>query len=149
MLHVTGAFLFVSGSVAAGVLNVLANRAERPSDAALLLRLIVPLVAVIGVGSLSTLILGVWLWHELGYSVGAFWIWASLALWAVANALGGMGGKHQRRTRELAVRLAASGDAPTDELRSLLRDSRANTLSWLAGAATLGILVLMIWKPGS
>ena len=32
---------------------------------------------------------------------------------------------------------------------ALLRDSSANALSWLAGAATLGILVLMLWKPGS
>ena len=149
MLHVTGAFLFVSGSVAAGVLNVLANRAERPSDAALLLRLITPTVIVIGIGSLSSLVLGIWLWHELGYSIGAFWIWASLVLWAIANALGGMGGKHQRRARELAEQRASAGDTPTDEVRALLRDSRANAISWIAGAATLGILVLMIWKPGS
>jgi uncharacterized membrane protein len=149
MLHVTGAFLFVGGSVAAGVLNVLANRAERPSEAALLLRLIAPTVIVVGIGSLSSLLLGLWLWHEQGYSVGAFWIWASLVLWVVANALGGAGGKHQRRAREHAEQLAAAGDAPTAEVRALLRDSRANVISWLAGAATLAILVLMIWKPGS
>jgi uncharacterized membrane protein len=149
MLHVTGAFLFVGGSVAAGVLNVLANRAERPSDAALLLRLIAPTVIVIGVGSLSSLLLGIWLWHELGFSIGALWIWISLVLWAVANALGGAGGKHQRNARERAEALAAEGDAPTAEIRALLHDSRANAISWLAGAATLAILVLMIWKPGS
>ena len=104
---------------------------------------------VIGIGSLSSLVLGIWLWHELGYSIGAFWIWASLVLWAIANALGGMGGKHQRRARELAEQRASAGDTPTDEVRALLRDSRANAISWIAGAATLGILVLMIWKPGS
>ena len=149
MLHVTGAFLLVGGSVAAGVLNVLANRAERPSDAALLLRLIAPTVAVIGIGSLSSLLFGLWLWHEKGYSIGAFWIWASLVLWIVSNALGGIGGKHQRRAREHAEQLAAAGDAPTGEVRALLRDSRANAISWVAGAATIAILVLMIWKPGS
>lgn len=149
MLHVTGAFLFVSGSIAAGVLSVLANRAERPSDAALLLRLIAPTVIVIGIGSLSSLVLGIWLWHELGYSIGAFWIWASLVLWAIANGLGGMGGKHQRRARQLAEQRASAGDSPTDEVRALLRDSRANAISWVAGVSTLGILVLMIWKPGS
>ncbi len=149
MLHVTGAFLFVGGSVAAGVLSVLANRAERPSDAALLLRLIAPTVIVIGIGSLSSLVLGIWLWHELGYSIGAFWIWASLVLWAIANGLGGMGGKHQRRARQLAEQRASAGDSPTDEVRALLRDSRANAISWVAGVSTLGILVLMIWKPGS
>ena len=46
----TGAFLLFGGSVAAGVLNVLALRAERPSETALLLRLIRRDAAVIGVG---------------------------------------------------------------------------------------------------
>jgi uncharacterized membrane protein len=147
MLHVTGAFFLVSGSVTAGVLNVLAQRAERPSESALLLRLIRITVIVIGVGVASTLIFGIWLWHELGFGIGTVWIWASIVLWVIASALGGMGGKQQERARKLAEQLAAAGDTMTDELRALLRDPRANALSWLAGAATIAVLVLMIWKP--
>jgi uncharacterized membrane protein len=147
MLHVTGAFFLVSGSVAAGVLNVLAARAERPSETALLLGLIRITVIAIGIGAAGTLIFGIWLWHEQGYGIGTFWIWASLVLWVIANALGGIGGKHQERTRKLAEQLAAAGDTKSEELRALLRDPRGNALSWLAGAATLAILVLMIWKP--
>jgi uncharacterized membrane protein len=149
MLHITGAFFLVGGSVTAGVLNVLAARAERPSETAVLLRLIKPVVIVIGVGIAATLIFGIWLWHVRGYGIGTFWIWASLVLWVIAGALGGRGGKQQERTRELAEQLAAAGDTMTDELRALLRDPRGNALSWLAGVATLAILVLMIWKPGS
>ena len=149
MLHVTGAFFLVSGSVTAGVLNVLAGRAERPSETALLLRLIKVAVIAIGIGAASTLIFGIWLWHEQGLGIGTFWIWASLVLWVIANALGAIGGKHQERSRKLAEQLAAAGDTMTDELRTLLRDPRGNALSWLAGAAILAILVLMIWKPGS
>lgn len=149
MLHVTAGFLFVGGSVAAGILNALAIRAERPSETASMLRLIRVTIPVVGIGVAGTLIFGIWLWHELHFSIGAFWIWASLVLWVVASALGGIGGRHQERTRSLAERLAASGDATTDELRALLRDPKGNALSWLAGAATIAILVLMIWKPGS
>jgi uncharacterized membrane protein len=149
MLHVTGAFFLVGGSVTAGVLNVLALRAERPSESALLLRLIKPAVIVIGVGIASTLIFGLWLWHERGFGIGTFWIWASLVLWVVSSALGGIGGKHQERARQLAEQLSGAGDTMTDELRALLRDRRGNAMSWLAGVATLAILVLMIWKPGS
>jgi uncharacterized membrane protein len=149
MLHMTGAFFFVSGSVTAGVLNVLAGRAERPTETALLLRLTKIAVRVIGVGAATTLIFGIWLWHRQGFGFGTFWIWASLVLWLVANALGGIGGKHQERTRKLAEQLGAAGDTMTDELRALVRDPRGNALSWLAGVAALGILVLMIWKPGS
>ena len=148
-LHVTAAFFFVVGSIAAGILSVLAIRSERPSDSAYLLRLIRWTLPVIGVGSIGALLLGIWLWHHQGYAFGAGWIWASLALWVVANALGGRGGRHQEKTRELAERLAAAGDATTDELRALLRDPKGNAMSWLAGAATIGILALMIWKPGA
>jgi uncharacterized membrane protein len=147
MFHVTSAFLFVGGSVAAGILNVFAIRAERPSEAATLLRLIRATLPPIFIGVAGTLVFGIWLWHSAGFSLGAAWIWISLVLWAVANALGGIGGRHQERSRELAERLARDGDAPSDELRALLRDPTGTAISYLAGLATLAILALMIWKP--
>jgi len=146
--HVFGAVLFVGGSLAAGVLNILAIRADRPSETARLLRLIRFPVLVVGVGVVLTLVLGLWLVHRDGYSYGAFWIWASVVLWVVANALGGLGGKQQRKVRLLAEQLAAADDTSTDELHRLLRDPKGNALSWLAGLATLAILVLMVWRPG-
>jgi uncharacterized membrane protein len=149
MLHVTAAFFLFGGSAAAGILNTLAIRAERPSETAYLLRLVRVTLPLIGIGAAGTLVFGIWLWHELGFSIGAAWIWISLALWVAASALGGIGGRHQEKTRELAERLAAAGDASTAELKALLRDRKGNALSWLAGAAILAILVLMIWKPGS
>ena len=148
-LHVTAAFFFVGGSVAAAILNTLAIRAKRPSETAYLLRLVRVTLPVIGVGVAGTLVFGIWLWHEQHLSFGAAWIWASLVLWVISSALGGMGGRHQENARNLAQRLAAAGDATTDELRALLRDPKGNAISWLAGLATLGILVLMFWKPGS
>jgi len=147
MFHITAAFFFVGGSVAAGILNTLAIRAERPSETAALLRLVRVTLPVIFVGVFGTLVFGIWLWHERGYALGAGWIWASLVLWVVANALGGIGGRHQERARELAERLAAEGDVPNDELKGILADPKGNAVSWLAGLATLAILVLMIWKP--
>ena len=149
MLHITAAFLLVGASVAAGILNALAVRAERPSETAYLLRLVRVTLPMIGLGVAGTLIFGIWLWHELHYGLDAWWIWAALALWVLTNALGGLGGRHQERSRMLAEQLAAAGDASTDELRALLRDPKGNALSWLAGLATLGILVLMFWKPGA
>jgi uncharacterized membrane protein len=149
MLHVASAFCLVGGSVAAGILNTLAIRSERPSDAALLLRLIRYALPLIYAGVLGTLGFGIWLWHELGFSIGAGWIWASIVLWVVANALGGIGGRHQEHARELAEKLAAEGDTSNAELRALLHDPKGLALSYGAGAATLAVLVLMIWKPGS
>ena len=149
MLHITAAFLLVGGSTTAAILNWNAIRAERPSETAYLLRLVRIALPVIYAGTAGTLIFGLWLWHRLHFSFGAGWIWASLVLWVLTNALGGIGGRHQERSRELAERLAAAGDTSTEELRALLRDPKGNAISWAAGATTLAILVLMVWKPGS
>jgi uncharacterized membrane protein len=149
MLHVTAAFLFVGGSVAAGILNTLAVRSELPSEIATLLRLVRRTLPVIFVGVAGTLVFGLWLWHELHLSFGAAWIWLSLALWVVANALGGIGGRRQEQTRELAERLAGEGDRPSTELHAALRDPAAHALNYGAGLATLAILALMVWRPGA
>ena len=149
MLHIAAAFLLVGGSTVAAILNWLAIGAERPSETAFLLRLIRIALPVIYVGVAGTLIFGLWLWHELHFGLDAWWIWVSLALWVVVNALGGIGGRHQEKTREVAEQLAAAGDTSNEELRALLRDRKGNAISYAAGAATIAILVLMIWKPGS
>jgi hypothetical protein len=63
--------------------------------------------------------------------------------------MGGAGGKGERRVRQLAERLAASGDAPNAELSAQLRDPTRLALSWGSGVLVILILVLMIWKPGA
>ena len=147
--HVTGAFLLLGGAAAAAVLNIGARHAESPREIALLLRLIQrAAVPAIGIGSLLTLVIGLWLVHHVGYSYGTFWVWGAIVLWVAGNALGGRGGRRQAKAREEAERLAASGAAATDELRALVRDPVGNALSWASGAAILLVLVLMVWKPG-
>lgn len=146
-LHVTSAFFFFGASVAAAILNTLAIRSQRPSEAATLLRLIRYALPLLFLGVAGTLGFGIALWKERGYSIGAGWIWASVALWLVANALGGRGGRHQEKSRKLAERLAAEGDASSDELIALLRDPKGNAMSYLAGVAMILLLVLMVWKP--
>jgi uncharacterized membrane protein len=139
MLHVTGAFLFLGGGAAAGILNARAWYAERPSEVALLLRLISRVaVPAIGIGSITSLVLGLWLVHHAGYSYGTFWVWAAIVLWVAASALGGRGGRYQTK----------AGDTMTAELRALVRDPVGNALSYGSGLTLLLILILMIWKPG-
>ncbi len=148
-LHVTGAFFLVGGSTMAGILNVVALRRDRPSEAASLLGLVRFAVPFIGIGALLTLVLGLWLVHDRDYSYGAFWVWAAVVLWVIGMALGGRGGRRQEKARELATRLAGEGDKPDDELRTVLHDRAGIAMSYGAGAAFLLVLVLMVWKPGS
>lgn len=147
-LHVTGAFLLLAGSTMAGLLQFLALRTDRPSEIAQLLRLVRVALPLVGLGSILTLVLGLWLVHHVGYSYGTFWVWGAVVLWVLAGGLGKAGGEKQKGARLLAVRLAAEDDTPNAELRALLHDRRANVMSWAAGLAFYGVLALMIWKPG-
>ena len=148
-LHITGAFLFLGGAVAAAVFNVSAQTRERPSEVAALMRMAQVVVPVVGLGSIMTLVFGLWLVHDVGYGYGDGWIVAAIILWAVAAGLGGAGGKRERETRVLAERLAAEGDSPSSELRARMRDPATIAMSYGAGIALLVVLVLMIWKPGA
>jgi uncharacterized membrane protein len=149
MIHVTGAFLFLGGGIAAGVLNLRAWHAERPSEVALLLRLISRVaLPAIGIGSVTTLVIGIWLVHHAGYSFGAFWVWAAIVLWFVVGGLGARSGRYQERTAREARRLADAGDTMTSELRALVRNPVGNALAYGSGLTILLILILMIWKPG-
>jgi len=148
-LHVTGAFLLLGGSTFAAVFSVAAQRSERPSEVALFMSFIRIAVVAIGIGSMLTLVLGLWLVHHRDYSYGDAWVILALLLWAVAGALGGAGGKRERETRELAERLAADTDVATPELRARLRDPLSLALSWGSGLAMIAVLALMFWKPGA
>jgi uncharacterized membrane protein len=148
-LHVTGAFLVLGGAVMAGIFNFAALRRERPSEIAVLFRLTRIAVVAIGAGMGATLVFGLWLVHNAGYGWGQTWIVLALVLWVLSNALGGIGGGHEKRTRELAERLAAEGDAPSEELSARLRDPVWLALSWGSGIIVVAILALMIWKPGA
>jgi uncharacterized membrane protein len=148
-LHVTGAFLFLGGAVIAGVFSIEAIRRERPSEVAALLGLARWGVVAVSVGILMALGFGLWLVDIVGYAWGSGWIVASLVLWVLTNALGGIGGRRDKATRLLAERLAAEGDAPSSELRARLRDPVALGLSWGSGLVGVAILALMIWKPGA
>jgi uncharacterized membrane protein len=148
LFHLLGAFLFVSGAVVAGILQLAAMRREQPSEVALLLRLTQPAVVVVGVGSLVSVGLGIWLAEYVGYGIGEAWVVAAIVLWAISGALGGPAGKMLRHARELAERLAQDGDRPSPELRRAVGNPRALVLNSASFAALIAILVLMIWKPG-
>ena len=146
-LHLLSAFVFVSGAVTAGILQITAMRRERPSEIALLLRVTRVAVLLVVVGALATLAFGLALVGHEGIGYGTGWVSASIALWVAAMALGGAGGRTARHARYLAERLAAADDRPNDELRTLVAHRPSLLLSYASTAAVVAILVLMVWKP--
>src|SRR4051812_49912428 len=108
---------------------------ERPSEVALLLRLVRPIVVLVGVGSIVALGLGIWLAEYVGYGIGEGWVVAAIVLWALSGALAGPAGKMLRHARELAERLAQEGDRPSPELRRAVGNPRALVLNSASFAA--------------
>jgi uncharacterized membrane protein len=147
--HVTSAGLFFAGAVVAGIAQIAALQRARPSEIATLLRLARYGAIFVGIGSLGALGFGLWLAGYVNYSFGDTWISASIALWIVSQALGGIGSRTARRARERAEQLAGAGDEPDSELRALIAHRPSLLLSWASTGAVVAILVLMIWKPGS
>ena len=146
-LHMVGVLLFVGASTAVTTLRLLAIGRAQPSQSALLLRAVRPLVPLVGLGLALTVAAGAWLAHELQVGYGAGWLrWTYLLLgWLVV--VGALAGRLDRRTRELAERVAAAGDEPSPELDRRLRDPVALTLDASMLAATLAIVALMVWQP--
>jgi hypothetical protein len=80
------------------------------------------------VGGLGTLVLGIWLALYLDqYDFWDGWILGAIALWLVATGLGD------------GVRRGVADEPPRNPA----------VMHWLRTLAVLGLLVLMIWKPGA
>jgi hypothetical protein len=80
------------------------------------------------VGGLGTLVLGIWLALNLDqYEIWDGWILGAIVLWMVATGLG------------VRARIGAD-DASA---------ARAPLMHWLRVVAIVGLLVLMVWKPGA
>jgi len=146
-LHLVGVLLFVGASVGVAALRLLAIGKDRPSESALLLRAVRPLVPFVGLGLVLTIAAGAWLAHELGFPYGSGWLRWTYALIAWLVVVGALAGRLDRRTRELAEREASAGDEASSELIRRLRDPVALTLDASMLAATLAIVALMVWKP--
>jgi uncharacterized membrane protein len=149
VFHVTGAFLLLGGGAIAAALNLSALGRERPSEIVLLYGLIRLAVVSILAGAVLALVFGLWLVHEAGYGYGDGWVVAALVLFLLGNALGGIGGRRDERTVRLARELAETGDRPSADLRSKVRDPISLSLTYGSGLLLVAVLALMIWRPGA
>jgi hypothetical protein len=90
-----------------------------------------------GVGGVGVLLFGIWLAiYVKGVEPWDGWVIGAVVLWAA-----GFGMSSQP---EKALKTAAG-----DEPGSVKIPSRAALLHWAAATAFLGMLVLMVWKPGA
>ena len=127
--HVLGAFALVAGTTAMAPFALGWGLAALERVGAARLAMIGAVLS--GVGAVLTLVLGLWLVGNVGYSFFRFWVIGALVLWAVAGYSNGQVAG--------VAREALKGDEAGRDVRTM----------WIVDAlgATL-LLVLMIWKPG-
>jgi uncharacterized membrane protein len=148
-LHVLSAFAWVAALVLFSVTIVAGWNVSVPSAAVRIFRVSRVGDALVAVGMIGTIVFGIWLALD-EYEIWDGWIIAALVLWLVAGALGGRTGKTYNATRDRAKALLAEGrDDPSPELNAMLRSQRGLVLHTLFVAATLAILVVMVYKPGA
>jgi hypothetical protein len=125
-LHVLAAFL-LAGGVAIYTAFVLGSPVNRPT------RLAAEIVW--GVGGLGTIILGIWLALYLdNYEIWDGWIIGAIVLWFLATGAG----------QQVSMAFQPRGDDSP-----IAVDSRIVLAHWVRTLLVIGLLVLMVWKPGA
>ena len=150
--HVLAAFVLVAALVVFWIIGIVARNVDRPVESLRYFRVAQPANILVVVGTLGTLVFGLWLAIERdAYQVWDGWILAALVLWAVASETGRRGGAPYTEAKKLAERLAADGraDEPSPELHAKLKDRNAIMLQALSSLAVLFLLLDMIYKPGA
>jgi uncharacterized membrane protein len=146
-LHLLGVLLFVSGIVLAGVGFESARRRDRPAEIVLLLGVTRVGVVLAAIGGVVVGVFGLWLVRLGRFGYGSGWVDASIGLFALALALGGVGGQRPKRARRLARRLIADRASADDDLRDLLNDRGSRRANYAAAVLVVAILALMVFKP--
>jgi hypothetical protein len=108
-------------------------------------------VAGVTIGSVGTIVFGLWLAISLAaYHPWDGWVIAAIVLWAVAGGAGGRSGKEFTRAPERAAQLEAEGrTGPDPELLAVNRTRAGLMLHSVTTLAVLLLLIDMIWKPGA
>ena len=150
-LHVLAAFALVGAEVLFTFLIAALWRTDLPSDIARVSGISRLGTALVGAGSVGTLVFGVILAFEAdSYAIWDGWIIAALVLWAAFNEIGRRTGKAYDAVGKRAVALVNEGrDAPNPELGAAFRAPTALWLHLASLAAVALFLLDMTFKPGA
>ena len=99
------------------------------------------------VGTLLIAVFGLWLVHLGHWGYGSGWVDASIGMFVLALALGGLGGQRPKQARRLAAELGERGEPVNDELRALLDDRVSRMENYASLALILVIVAFMVFKP--
>ena len=150
-LHVLSAAAFVAGVIVFWVVIAAARQSDTAEEVIRLGPLSILAEAAIGIGSVGTLALGIWLALSVGgYDILDGWIIAAIVLWFIATGIGQRADAAYRPAVKRAKELHASGQTgPDAELLALNRTQTGVVMQALASILVVLILIDMIAKPGA
>ena len=148
-LHVLSAFALVAALVVLAAAVLGARGSERPDGEAAFSALTRPATTVFSVAGLAVLVLAICLAFEADYGLDEAWIIAAIVLWLIAAGTGERVGRPSGRTRGRAPAPAAGAGAAGRAPDTAVRERRAALLLAVAAVSVLGMLVLMVFKPGA
>ncbi|HET6683555.1 MAG TPA: DUF2269 family protein [Gaiella sp.] len=149
-LHLLSAVALIAALTTFSVMIVALWRTDDPAAVTSFMRLGLVGNVLVTVGSLGTIVFGVWLAISLdAYQLWDGWVIAAIVLWVIAMALGRRTGDGYRATSEMAAQLVSSGSPRSPELAAAMGTSRAFWTHWLSVIVVVLILIDMIWKPGA
>jgi uncharacterized membrane protein len=148
-LHLISAFSLIGALTLFSVMIAALWHTDDPSAVTSFMRLGLAGNVLVIVGTLGTVVFGVWLAISLdAYHLWDGWVIVALVLWAVATMLGKRSGDGYQARAEMAAGLIQSGLPRSPELAAAMGASRAFWYHVASSAVVVLILVDMIWKPG-
>jgi Predicted integral membrane protein (DUF2269) len=145
-LHIASAFAFFAAYTIVSVVLIAGRRTASVATVRSLLRLARPADALAWIGATGTLVFGVWLVVDLdAYRLWDGWVAGAFVLWLVAEEAI----RRQDLVFKEAMRVARATPVATNEVPAVLRSPHALVLHVSGSLALLGLLSLMIFKPGA
>jgi len=149
-LHLLSAFALVGAMVLFWIMIVALWGTDSTSRVVSLVRISKVGTVLVAVGSLGTIVFGVWLAISLdAYQVWDGWVLAAIVLWAIGTELGRRGGALYGEAATEAERLAEAGTETSPEVAETFGASRALQFHAVSSLMVLLVLIDMIWKPGA
>ena len=149
-LHLLSAFALVGAQVIFWITIVALWGTDSTSRVVSLMRVSQVGSMVVLVGSLGTIVFGVWLAISLdAYHVWDGWVLAAMVLWALAVELGRRSGDGYRAAGMEAGKLASAGTETSPLVAETFVASRSMWFHAASSVLVLLVLVDMIWKPGA
>ncbi len=149
-LHLISAASLVGALTIFSVMIAALWRTDDPSAVTSFMPLNLVGNALVILGSLGTIVFGVWLAISLdAYQVWDGWVIAAIVLWVLLAAVGKQTGDGYRATAETAAQLVSSGSPRSPELAASMGATRAFWFHVTACVIVILILLDMIWKPGA